>query len=332
VTKGLLLIDGSNIAHAANSAQPLSIGDMPTQAIYGVLRTLRPMFSTFSMLTPIILWDGRSWRKDVFKDYKVSRDKPAETKAEKQLQEQRSQFKVQLPYIKLALKTLGVRQMFAINYEADDLAGILVNKDTERRIMMITGDKDWIQLIRKNVAWLDPVRNEKLTLNTLSTRLGWIPDKGKLGLCDGPNTTGFIGVPNPRAWLEMKALMGDISDDIPGVGGIGPKGAIELITTYGSVTGFLNSFLDHTLDRKTLPKKFAKLAEDMETRDNYQRNMILMDLEDRMKKRPVAINLQIENPTVNLDGFKKVCTKFYFKSILERFDQWTEPFATKVAA
>jgi 5'-3' exonuclease len=324
MSRGLLLIDGSNIAHAANSAAPLSIGDMPTQAIYGVLRTLRPMISTFSMLTPIILWDGRSWRKDMFADYKISRDKTPVTKNDHALADQRAQFKKQLPYIKLALTTLGVRQMFALNYEADDLAGLLISRRGDRRVMMMTADKDWIQLIGKNVGWFDPINNEKLTEGTIPKRLGWHPGKNKLAICDGEHMEGFIGVPSARAWLEMKCLMGDISDDIPGVGGIGAKGAIELVTSYGTVAAFMNGVFDKTIDHTKLPKKFAQLCDDMEKRDNYQRNMILMDLNTKM--RPAPINMEMKTPAINLTGFRKVCEKLYFKSILDGFENWCEPF------
>lgn len=325
MTRGLLLIDASNVAHAANSGTPLTVGDMPTQMIYGFLRTLRPMLSTFSMLTPICLFDGRSWRKDVFKDYKISRDKEPVTKTEKTLAVQRDQFKRQLPYLKLALKTLGIRQMFAINYEADDLAGMLVNKSApERRIIMISGDKDWIQLVRPNVAWVDPIRNEKLTVATIPKRLGWNPAKKALTITDGDRVEGWIGVPSARAWLEMKALMGDISDDIPGVGGVGAKGAIELITTYGSVTAFMNGVLDKSIDWLTLPKKFADLAIEAEKKDNFQRNMLLMDLNSSM--RPPAINMKMDVASINLGGFKTICNRFFFKSILDQFERWCEPF------
>lgn len=328
MSRGLLLIDGSNIAHAANSATPLSVGDMPTQAIYGVLRTLRPMLSVFSMLTPVVLWDGRSWRKDAFADYKVSRDKPAATKHEIEVAQRRDQLKVQLPYLKMALKTLGIRQMHAINYEADDLAGVLVNRDTEpeapRRIMMVTGDKDWIQLVRPGVGWLDPVRNQKLTAATLPQRLGWNPAKGKLMIGDGKSVEGWIGVPSAKAWLEMKCLMGDVSDDIPGVGGIGEKGAIELLTRFGSVNAFMNGIIDHSINREGLPQKFIDLAENMEKRDNFQRNMILMDLNTKM--RPAPINMTLTKAAINLGGFKAICTKFFFKSMLDQFERWCEPF------
>jgi 5'-3' exonuclease len=324
MSRGLLLIDGSNIGHAANSATKLVVGDMPTQAIFGVLKTLRPMLATFSMLTPIVLWDGRSWRKDLFKEYKESRDKVAVTKNDEKINEARAEFKRQSPYIKLAIKTLGIRQMSALNWEADDLAGMLVNKTLGRRVVMISGDKDWIQLVRPNVAWLDPMRNEKLTVDSIPKRLGWNPDKKKLSICDGVSMPGFIGVPSARAWLDMKALMGDKSDDIPGVGGIGEKGAIELVSTYGSVTAFMNGCMDRSIDVAALPKKFSDFFEQMERQDNYYRNMHLMDLNTKM--RPAPINMVLDAPKLNRPGFKTICNRFYFKSILDRFDDWVEPF------
>ena len=77
MSRGYLLIDGRNIAHASNNGGPLSIGEQPTQAIYHFLRTMRPMMSVYSMLTPVVLWDGVSWRYMAFDEYKKSRNKPA---------------------------------------------------------------------------------------------------------------------------------------------------------------------------------------------------------------------------------------------------------------
>jgi 5'-3' exonuclease len=330
MSRGFLLIDGNNIGHAANCTQPLAVGDMPTQAIYGFLRTLRPMVTTFPQLTPIVLWDGASWRRMQFKEYKANRDKTPETKTEIELARQREAFKRQAPLIKAAVKALGIRQVWAINYEADDHAGVLVNRHASKGIpiVLISGDTDWIQLVRDKVIWIDPIRNHRLTAGSLPKRLGFIPDKKKFGVTENP-PEGFIPVASARAWLETKALMGDVSDNIPGVGGIGPKGAAEFMAQYKSVAEFMNQVIDKTIDVDALPKKFRELATNVEKTDFYNRNLMLMDL--NTDKRPAAINYEVTHQPFHAGSFRKICERLCFKSIIERFDDWCEPFAPKTS-
>lgn len=323
MSKGFLLIDGSNVAHAANAGQPLRVGDMPTQAIFGFLRNIRPIIAGFPLLTPLVLWDGLSWRKQVFKDYKAGRDAPAMTKHKEAQQELRKQLKPQLPEIKRALSLLGIRQVSALNLEADDLAGILVKRyqPKGKKILMLSGDKDWVQLIQPGVGWFDPINNWRLTNDTLSKRLGWCPNKKRITCFPKDQGEGFMGVPSPRAWLEMKALMGDSSDEVPGVGGIGEKGALELVCEYGNVGDFLNRTIDSTMP--VLPKKLKDFVESDEKQLIYRRNLLLMDLNH--KSIPTPINLTVTNEKIDTDGFYGFCEEFLFQSILTSSD-WHEPF------
>lgn len=328
MSAGFLLIDGSNIAHAANSAKPLSAGGVPTQAIYGFLRTLRPMLNTYSTLTPVVLWDGASWRAMEFAEYKASRKKVATSKSEIQAQLAKEDLQKQIPFIREALGYLGVRQMMALNYEADDLAGLLVEKYAgAKKIMMISGDKDWIQLIRPGVGWFDPIRDHRLTLTTLPTRLGFFPDKTRFGI-GGSHAEGFVGVPSPRAWLEIKCLMGDTSDDIPGVGAIGPKRASEFIAAYGSFAAFMNMVADKTIDVDTLPKHFRDLAESDEKQELFRRNMRLMDL--CTTERPTPVNLNINKGKLDPAAFASLCDRFLFNTIAGDLDRYLEPFLPKL--
>ena len=128
----------------------------------------------------------------------------------------------------------------------------------------------------------------------------------------------------PRQWLEVKAIKGDISDEIGGVGGIGDKGAIELINTYGSVNTFNNSALEGTL--KDAPKKFRDFAEQTEKQDIFARNMNLMDLNSPNIPKPE--NLTITKGELNLAQFEKFCRALCFQSMLTDLKGWCEPFET----
>lgn len=296
-----------------NNTKQLRVGDQPTQAVYGFLRAIRPLIMTYSMLTPVVLWDGMSWRKKIFPDYKASREKPPETQHERDVAEVRAQFKSQKRLICRGLGLLGIRQVLAMNYEADDLAGMMVEKFCPgKTIMMISGDKDWIQLVRPGAAWRDLVRDMLITHKSLEAKLGY--KKGE----------EHIGVPSPRAWLEIKALMGDSSDEIPGVGGIGEKGAIDLLRTYGSVSAFHNQCVDGTIKLSDLSAKFRALAEDEKKMEIWRRNMRLMDLSapDRPKMQGFTIN----RGAFDRSKFAEFCREFQFNSILTSFKQWCEPF------
>ena len=326
MSHGFLLIDGMHLMHRANNGQALTVGTMPVQAIFGFLRTLRPAVAMYSMFTPIVLWDGISWRREAFAEYKANRDKEPESKAEIEAARLKKQLTVQKPFVQKALKALGVRQLVAMNLEADDLAAILCRRYVKagKKVLMVTGDKDWVQLLGPGIGWIDPIHNVKLNLGNLQKRLGYCGDKKRIiGLeRDRTELDNWIPVPSPRAWLEMKALMGDTSDNLSGVGGIGEKGAIELITKFGSVGAFWNAYNDGSLPK--LPKKLADFAEDAEKHTIFTRNMRLMDLNS--SEIPAPLNLKATHEPLDVDAFTAICEELAFKSILTDVRGWTTPF------
>lgn len=308
VHKGYQLIDFSNLGFAAAAGPVLSVGEQQTQAIFGFLRMLRPLVAMYPMLKPIVLGDGRSWRYDIFPDYKAKRAKEAETKSEIMLTQVRKSFHSQRSFIQEALGLLGVPYLVAMNLEADDLAGILCRRYVAagNKVMLISGDKDWIQLVASGVGWLDPrsdAKVKRVNIRTLEEQLG---------------------VATPQQWLEMKALIGDKSDEIPGVGGIGDKGAIELLMKHGSVTSFINGVIDGSIDEKSLPKKFRDLVANEDKIATFRVNMDLMDLNSPKIPRPVDLRLQ--KGELNVSAFHDFCEKWHFKSILKDIDGWCEPF------
>lgn len=311
--RGYLLIDGNSVAYAATAVQKLHVGAMEVQGIYGMLRTIRQIMLTYPQLAPVVLWDGVSWRTEQFKEYKASRDqegtdeKPL-TKAQLEQRQIRESLKVQKKHIMTGLKLLGVTQMRAQNLEADDLAGMLIQRyqPLGKKIMMISGDADWIQLVGPGTGWRDHRNDKRVTLSTIKA---------------------VLGVDTPQQWLEVKALMGDKSDEVPGVGGIGEKGAVELINTYGSVISFFNQVMDGTVNPASLHKKFRDLAEDPEKQAIFTRNMRLMDLRSPLIPKP--IDLRITSADLNILAFDQFCRILCFQSFLTDLPGWCEPFNYK---
>jgi 5'-3' exonuclease len=312
--KGYVLVDGNSVAYAAAASRPLNVGAQQVHVVYGMLRTLRAIVNTYPQLVPVILWDGATWRKDFFKEYKASRDKQGTeekplTKSEMELQRVRESVRDQKKLVMEAFKLIGLTQMRAQNLEADDLAGMLCRRWKGMKIVLITGDEDWLQLLDQGVSWRDHRSDKRVSISTLKE---------------------IKGVDSGRQWLECKALMGDTSDEVPGVGGIGEKGAVELINTYGSVASFLNRINEGSIKVETLPKKFRALADDGEKQAIFTRNMRLMDLSSPYIPKPV--DLRVWSKGYDRDKFQSFCRTLCFQSMLTDLDGWLSPFISRSAA
>lgn len=314
MSKNYLLIDGNSLGHYYNNGAKLTIGDTPVQAIFGFLKGLRQQISLFQNYTPIVLWDGASWRKLMFPDYKEIRDRE-ETKAEIKLKEAKDGYKKQQPYIKKALRFLAVTQVQALNMEADDLGAILVDRYSSQggSIVMLTGDKDWLQLVGPKVVWKDPI-NDRLVSLTNMNREG-----------TATRFKDLTGVDTVEKFVQVKGLCGDAGDSVPGVGGIGQKGAVDFINEYGSVANFLNmAIFEKTIDVKKLPKKFRNLVEDEEKAILFKRNLELMDL--RTTARPAPFNLTIDKGEASYEKFEQFCELLLFKSITKDLPDFLRVF------
>lgn len=305
MSQNQIIIDGNSMGHFYNNGGKLSIGSLEVQAIYGFLRGFRQQMSYFQNYTPIVVWDGASWRKMLLDSYKEIRDR-AETKNEIKMLKAKDAYKTQVPYIRKALRFLGVPQVYALNMEADDLGAILTDRCTAKggKVMLLTGDKDWLQLVGDNVVWRDFINNRMV-------------NKG--------NFAEMTGVDTPKQFVEVKALSGDQGDSVPGVGGIGEKGAIDFIKQYGSFADFTNQCIfEKSIDIASLPKKYRNLVEDENKAILFSRNIALMDL--RTKQRPDAINLTVEKGEPDAEKFRRLCDLLLFKSITQEFDDWIRVF------
>lgn len=302
-----LLIDGMNIAHAANNSKVLKVGETQVQAIFHFVKIVRKLIAAYPTAKPAVLWDGASWRYMAFPDYKSNRKKEDTPTAIKQA-EMKKVAESQIPAIKKAMQLLGVPQVRASNMEADDLAAIMGDRYVGKggRVVLVSGDKDWVQLVGPSMIWLDPIRDRKITKPAdMMEALGY-------------DLNSF------EAFLEMKCLMGDSGDSITGVGGIGDKGAIEFFKAYQSVANFSNMLIDKTLDPKTVPKKFRDFAESEEKQMLYQRNLKLMDLRTRF--RPEPVNLKVDAGEPDIERFRTFCDRLMFRSITRDIKTWVSAF------
>lgn len=301
----LILIDGNAMGHAHHNATTLTTGDFQTQAIYGFVRMLRDLTERQKGARILVLWDGTAQhRLDLFDGYKAQRAEVLKTDPEALAR--RIAYRKQVPYIKKATELLGVDQMMNERREADDLAGYFVKRLTGP-ITLTTGDGDWKQLVRPNVAWFDPRKDGR-----------WVTHE------TFQQTTGYF---TPEEFLQGKALMGDTSDSIPGIDGLGEKRAAELLAKYRSVDAFFAAW-----DRgeiKSSAKYIANLVSPA-GRAIYARNLVLMDLLNPLEPDR-ALN-RLTRGAYNPDQLRRLFERLGFVSLLNQWGAWTSPFATRTSA
>ena len=183
-----------------------------TSAIFGFCNTLDDILKKENPPYMAVCFDpphGKTFRHEAYPEYKAQRDKQPED------------ITLAIPYIKKIIEAYGIRVIEVENYEADDVIGTLATRASESGdfvTYMMTPDKDFGQLVKDNVLMYRPAL------------------KGKDFEIRGPGQVcERYGIENPRQVIDLLALEGDVSDNIPGCPGVGEKTAAKLIAEWGSV-------------------------------------------------------------------------------------------------
>ncbi|NLD17118.1 MAG: DNA polymerase I [Tissierellia bacterium] len=206
-----LIIDGSSILFRAFYALPpmSTKTGKSTNAVLGFLNILLKALELIEPTGVGVCFDlsGPTFRSDIYVDYKANRSLAPEELSE------------QFGYIKEILTAFKVNYYELPGYEADDIAGTLAKElsNAENEVYLLTGDKDYLQLV-----------NESTKL--LYTKTGI----SELGIYDVETIYSEMGI-TPKQIVDLKALMGDKSDNIPGIPGVGEKTALKLIQEFGSI-------------------------------------------------------------------------------------------------
>lgn len=234
----LMLIDGHSILNRAFYAiPPLTAPDgTPTGAIYGFLNILFKFIDEEKPNKLIVAFDRSepTFRHEKYKEYKGTR------------KTMDHDLRVQVPLVKDVLKSMNITIAEKPGYEADDIIGTLSKRMSANgeKVVIVSGDKDLLQLLDDNITMKNPkTRAGKTTVDTYTPA----------------ELYEEYGV-TPEEFVDLKALMGDTSDNIPGAKGIGPKTAMPLIAEYHTV----ENLLDHIDDIKS--KSTAKKL--TESKDN----------------------------------------------------------------
>jgi len=234
--KKLLVIDGNSIINRAfYGVRPLTTKDgLHTNAIYGMINIIEKHLNALSPDYAAVAFDLKAptFRHKMYEAYKAGRHATPEELLE------------QFPIAKDVLRAMGLSVVEKEGYEADDIIGTLAHEGAKSGIdsYILTGDRDALQLIGNNVTVLLATNNDTIHFDTAAF-------------------VEHYGV-KPDQFVDVKALMGDKSDNIPGVMGIGEKGALKFISEFGSLEKLYDE-LDTT--DKISEKQKEKLRAD---RDN----------------------------------------------------------------
>ena len=232
----LLVIDGNSIANRAFfGIKLLTTKDgQYTNAIYGFLNILLSLLKECQPDEVAVAFDLKAptFRHQMYEGYKANRHGMPPELAQ------------QMPVLKQLLADLGYRTVTAEGWEADDILGTLAAACAARRddCFLATGDRDSLQLV-----------SESTTVLLASTVMG----RSKTVTMDVDAIREKYGIA-PRQLIEVKSLMGDTSDNIPGVRGIGEKTALSLVQNFGSMEGVYQ----HIEDKLIKPKQREHLLED----------------------------------------------------------------------
>ncbi|WP_066313823.1 DNA polymerase I [Bacillus sp. FJAT-29814] len=288
--KKLVLIDGNSIAYRAFFALPLLNNDkgIHTNAVYGFTMMLMKIMEEEKPTHMLVAFDAgkTTFRHQTFKEYKGGRQKTPPELSE------------QFPFIRELLDAYGITRYELENYEADDIIGTLslIAEQNNYDVKVISGDKDLTQLT-------SPKTTVGITRKGITDIEEYTPEhvQEKYGLV-------------PEQIIDMKGLMGDASDNIPGVPGVGEKTAIKLLKEFSTLENLFSS-IDQVSG--------AKLKEKLE--GNKEQAFMSKQLATIERKAPVNIDVE----ATEYEGFtrEKVVALFKelgFTSLLDKLGEATD--------
>ncbi|TCS96727.1 DNA polymerase I [Hazenella coriacea] len=285
--KKLVLIDGNSIAYRAFYALPLlsNSNQVFTNAVYGFTLMLLKVLEEEKPTHVLVAFDAgkQTFRHKQYTEYKGTRDKTPGELSE------------QIPLIKELLDAFQIPYHELYEFEADDIIGTVAKSEISKGMetLIVTGDKDLLQLVEDQV-------------QVLLTRKG-VTDADRYDLKAIQDKYGLT----PQQIIDLKGLMGDPSDNIPGIPGVGEKTALKLLHQFPSV----EEVLDH-IDE--LPGK--KLKEKVEE----HQEQALLSKQLATIRTDVPLNYRLDElafPSMDLDKVIPLFKKLEFKSLIQRFSK-----------
>jgi len=296
----VLLIDGNSLAYRAFFALPETIATStgePTNALYGLAAMLVKVVVDERPDRVVVAWDpkGPVFRHERYPDYKKGRAATPEL------------LRAQRPHFRPLMEAFGFLNVECTGFEADDVIGTLATQFAERgdSVVVLTGDRDALQLVDERVSVLATGRGV-----TDTTR--YTPDT----VCERYGVT-------PVQMPDFRGLVGDASDNLPGVRGIGEKGASQLISSYGT----LEEVLAHASEQT--PKRREALERDAEAaRLTRDLSVIVRDVPLEIGPAEVAM---VRWDDAQKEQLRSAFARWEFESLMSRCDDLFASDTTDVA-
>lgn len=286
MAKKICLVDGSGYIFRAFYALPIltSPKGVPVNAVLGFVNMFMRLRSKIACDYCLVLFDAKrqNFRNEIFADYKGTRKETPE------------ELIAQFPIIREAVNALNIHFLEMEGYEADDLIATYAKKAREKgyEVVVVSADKDLMQLIKEGVEYYDGMKDKFFTPSDVKEKFGVLPDKV----------------------VDVQALSGDSIDNVPGVPGIGPKTAAELVNAFGS----LEEVLAHASEIKQ-NKRRETLLENIE---NARISKKLVTLKD-----DVPISVDVDEFACRAPEKKKVMdfiAEYDLKSLKARAEKWID--------
>ena len=289
--KKICLVDGSGYIFRAFYGLPpmTSPSGVPVNAVYGFTNMFLKLTNKIDCDYNLVLFDAKrqNFRNDFYPEYKATRKDTPEDLIP------------QFPIIREAVSALKLNQLEMEGFEADDLIATYTSKALNKgmEVVIVSADKDLMQLIRPGVSFYDPMKDKFFTPEDVKEKFGVYPEK----------------VP------DVQALSGDSTDNVPGVPGIGPKTAAELVNTYGSLEGVLT----HAGEIKQNKRRETLLA----NIENAKISLRLVTL-----KSDVPVERDVEDYPFHcpdISNAEAFVDKYGFNSLRLRVLKWVEEQCVK---
>lgn len=280
----LMIIDGNSLLHRAFYALPLlkTKDGVYTNGVYGFLTMLYKIQEEYSVDYICVAFDkkGPTFRHETFEQYKANRESTP------------NELALQFPILKEILKAMNIHQIELESYEADDIAGTLskIGEEKGMEIMLVTGDRDYLQLSSDNT-------------KVLLTKKGIT----ELEEYDRDKIIEEYGI-TPEQLIDLKGLMGDKSDNIPGVPGIGEKTGIKLLKQFGTIENIYDNIEE---------VKGKKIKESLIEHKNIA--FLSKELGEIIRNVPIQFSmeeLKVEEP--NWDKLVELYQMFELNSLLSK--------------
>ena len=278
--KNFIIVDGSSYLYRAYYALPhlKNSKGQNTGAIFGVTNMLLKLLKTYNPQHLCMVFDakGKNFRHTLYKDYKRNR-KPMPVELSEQVQ----------PIMDF-IRSLGIKILQIPDVEADDVIATLAhNKQKNVEVIISSGDKDLAQLVNKNVTLINSMDDKVLDIDGVYKKFGVYP----------------------KQMFDYLVLVGDTSDDIPGVENIGPKTAIKLLNDFETLEGIF----------KNIDKLKGKIKE------NLMNSIDTIEITKKLIELKTNLNIEVNEKDYlitdrNQKALSDIITKYDLKTIAESLD------------